>query len=289
MASVKSIEELKLPHTLYKYRSYYNNFNQKKISDAVTSLFNKEIYIPSADTFNDPYDSAIPFRYNPADLTPENIFKKCLQLAKLKFPNANDEQLHRYAYDNQEKGLLNNPDHIEEFDKDSFNKSCRDFGIFCVTEDSLNTLMWSYYADSHRGICVGYNAGKLVSSRLFGMGGKVIYRDDFPLIPLFPDENHHHFLDLFYTKWTVWTHENEYRFLHTYRNGKVQELNEDIISEVILGCKFHDSDKMTLVPKLLETYPHIKIYEISLNKNCFKLEKHLIADGSVKNLFNSFC
>lgn len=93
---------------------------------------------------------------------------------------------------------------------------------------------------------------------------------------------------MFYTKWTVWSHENEYRLLHTYRNGKVQKLDEDIISEVILGCKFNDNDKITLVPKLLEIYSHIKIYEIRLNKDCFKLEKHLILDGSIRNvLYNA--
>lgn len=29
-------------------------------------------------------------------------------------------------------------------------------GIFCLTETNDATLMWSYYADSHKGICIGY-------------------------------------------------------------------------------------------------------------------------------------
>ncbi|MES2827842.1 MAG: DUF2971 domain-containing protein [Bacteroidota bacterium] len=281
MDNVKLISELKLPPTLFKYRYYRDSDKEKLVSQSVKSLLNNQIFIPSADTFNDPYDSAIPFRYNPNDLTEENIFKKCLELAKYKYPDATDTEVHKYAFDNQQKGLLNNPDHIDEFDRLNFEKSCRDFGIFCVTEDSLNTLMWSYYADSHKGICVGYNTEKLVSSELFGMGGKVIYRDDFPYIPLFPDERHHHFLDLFYTKWTVWEHENEYRLLHTYRNGKVHNIDSEIISEVILGFRFKEEDKLLFVQQLLNTFPKVKIYEISLNKDKFELKKKLIVDGSL--------
>ncbi|MBC6109915.1 DUF2971 domain-containing protein [Pedobacter fastidiosus] len=279
MSAVKLIDELKLPPSLYKYRYYYQDSIQKKVSAAVSSLYSMELYIPSADTFNDPYDSAIPFRYNPNDLTEENIYKKCLQLAGQQFPNESAEFLQNYAYKNHRKGLLNNPDHIEQFDIDTFKRSCKDFGIFCLTEDPVNTLMWSYYADSHYGICIGYDTEKLISSKIFGMGGKVIYRDNFPLIPLFPDENHHHFLNLFYTKWNVWSHENEYRLLHTYKNGKVHKIDSEFITEVILGCKFREEDKLPFAEKLIKIYPHILVSEIKMNKEKFELEKKEVING----------
>lgn len=278
MSIVQQIKDLDFPSTLFKYRHYYKEHNV--VSDAVKSLYNQEIYIPSADTFNDPYDSAIPFRYNPKDLTADNIFKKSYEMAKHQFPKWSEEALHNYAYENQKKGLLDNPDHIEQFDKETFRRTCVDFGIFCLTEDSVNNLMWSYYADSHKGFCVGYNTEKIIISQLFGLGGKVRYEDAFPVVPLFPGENHHHFLDLFYVKWNVWSHENEYRLLHTYKTGKVHKFDIDLIDEVILGCKFPDNEKLSFANKLLAIYPHLKIYEIKLNKERFELEKLLFIDGT---------
>ena len=52
---VLSIDNLSLPDVLYKYRQFGNTFHEK-------ALFNQDIYIPSANEFNDPYDSRIPFR-----------------------------------------------------------------------------------------------------------------------------------------------------------------------------------------------------------------------------------
>jgi len=286
MSIVRLIEELDLPPILYKYRNYQdvnycNKVEKISLSYATQSLLKKELFIPSANTFNDPYDSAVPFRYDPKDLIEDNIFIKCLELAKRQYPKADDTFLHHYAFENQKKGLINNPDHIEEHDRDTYNKTCRDFGIFCLTTDEKNLLMWSYYADSHRGFCVGYDTKYLIESKVFGMGGKVIYRDDFPTVPLFPDERSHHFLDLFYTKWAVWEHENEYRLLHIYRTGKIHPYAPENIQEIILGCKFPEKDKLEFATKLLQVYPHVRIYEIKLDKSIFRLEKQLFIDGTL--------
>jgi hypothetical protein len=142
------IEELQVPNALYKYRYFHNEFHEK-------ALFEREIYIPSAKQFNDPYDSKIPFRYRSEDLTEENIYKKCLALAKTFHVGLSDAHYQEIAYDIQKKDLLKDPHHLQEFDKQTFERLCNDYGIYCLIGDSENLLMWSYYADSHRGFCIG--------------------------------------------------------------------------------------------------------------------------------------
>lgn len=35
------------------------------------------------------------------------------------------------------------------------------YGVFCASSDCNNELLWAHYADSHKGICIGFDAKKL--------------------------------------------------------------------------------------------------------------------------------
>ena len=175
---VVPIDELDIPEIFYKYR-YFNNKHYKR------GIFNCEIYIPSANEFNDPYDSQIPFRYKEEDLTDDNIYRKCLEIAKKNTSGLSELQYQEIAYNMQAKELLKDAHHLEKFDEITYKRLCNDYGIFCVTPDALNLLMWSYYADSHKGFCIGYDGKYLAKFGPFKMGGRIAYRNDFPKLPLF--------------------------------------------------------------------------------------------------------
>lgn len=279
MDKIVDIKDLELPPVIYKYRDYYNE-------NHISALLNKEIFIPSVKTFNDPYDSRIPFRYRDEDLTEDNIYKKCLQIAQYFYPDYTKEEHQQLAYENQKKGLLNDEEHLEIFDKENYEQTCNEFGIYCVTEDSQNLLMWSYYSNSHTGFCIGYSSKKIVDSGIFGMGGKVNYTNEFPKLPLFPSEEDHPFLDLFYTKWEVWKHENEFRLLHKYKYGQKYDIPDDYIVEIILGCKFAEKEKLPFVEKIIKVFGKVKIYEIELDMKTFGLKKKIVFDGNVPLLNN---
>lgn len=265
------IEELKLPPTLYKYRQF-NNVNHEN------ALFKQELYLPSAKEFNDPYDSKIPFRYKPEDLTPDNIYKKCLQLAKANFQGLNETQYQQKAYDMQLSDALNDSYHLEKFDQITFNRLCKDYGIFCLTPDDQNLLMWSYYGDSHKGFCIGYDSNFLVKSGVFGMGGKIVYRNDFPLLPLFLTKDDFPLLNVLFTKWKKWNHEDEYRLVHTYSVGKIIQLPTDSITEIVFGCQLSEKDQIKYLEKILNHLPKAKIFKIELAKDSFGLKKVPVFD-----------
>ena len=84
-----------IPTILYKYRDWGNPYNKKLLTD-------NEVYFASPREFNDPLDCAIPFRYDEKDLTEENIFKKCYQLAKYAHPDWDDTRLHELAFKSQQ-------------------------------------------------------------------------------------------------------------------------------------------------------------------------------------------
>lgn len=270
------VKKLKVPPILYKYRDYDNDFHRK-------TLINNEIYIPSANEFNDPLDSKTPFRYRDEDLTEENIYLKCLQIAKRSQPGLKEEQYQEIAYENQKKELLLDDQHLEKFDKDHYKQICNEYGVYCLTPDSKNFLMWSYYANSHKGFCVGYHSHYLLGTELFSIGGKVDYRSDFPKLPLFPSENDHIFLNIFYTKWKIWKHEKEYRLIHKYkydRKGRkdIFTLPDITIAEIVFGCQFSENELLKLIPIITEKYPSVVLSRAKLITGVFGIIKETIYD-----------
>ncbi|MEJ5962800.1 DUF2971 domain-containing protein [Pedobacter immunditicola] len=264
------IEELNVEKIVYKFKNY-NTLS-------VNTLLNNKIYIPSANEFNDPLDSKTPFRYDVEELTEENIYKKCLLISKQSFPSLKEEEHQQNAYDNQKKGLLFDEDHLNKCDIENYNNTCNNFGIFCTTPDINNFLMWSYYSNSHKGFAIGYNTENLIRTQIFGMGGKIIYDNQFPVLPLFPSEKDHHFISLFFTKSDVWDHESEFRFLHIYKNGKELSVPKDVIAEIVLGVNFPENEKIKFMNQINTGFPNAKVYQMELVPLKFNLEKKLIYD-----------
>lgn len=193
------VDELELPSTLYKFRDFNNPYHKKSILDC-------KLYIPSAKEFNDPYDCNLPFRYRKEDLTEDNILKKAMSMADKQFPGATTEQKQKYVYERVNERLFENPDHLKRFDEDSYEKINREFGVFCLTPNIQNLLMWSYYSDSHRGFAIGFDPKVLLNTKLFQMGGLMMYTEHFPEFPLFSDDlvAGTHFANVFFKKSEIW-------------------------------------------------------------------------------------
>jgi len=48
--------------------------------------------------------------------------------------------------------------------------------LYCLTPDPCSTLMWSHYADNHRGICLEFDT----TNPLFSDALEVAYRSEYP-------------------------------------------------------------------------------------------------------------
>jgi hypothetical protein len=107
-----------------------------------------------------------------------------------------------------------------------------------LTPHSDNILMWSHYAENHRGVCLEFDA----SVRLFGSAMAVQYRKDYPSFTV-NVQNADGVLQTILTKSDVWSYENEFRIVGAIRgNGLPIELDGDYLPigdalvGVILGC-----------------------------------------------------
>jgi len=257
-----------IPQPLYKYRQWtepcVDNQYQRRV------LTDNELYLASADQFNDPFDAAIPFKYREDQLTPDNIFLKLWQTGKEVFQGISDAELIHKCYEQQNSGRFENgtywKEEYERFKEDN-NKN---FGILSLTSKKSNLLMWSHYSNSHRGFCVGFDKFKLWDL-IGGVLGPVIYQTEFPAVGLF-DNNPNALTTLLMTKSPEWEYENEYRITKVFAARKIYQFPNDAILEIILGYKMPDAEKDEIVKLAKAKFPTAKIFESKMSLEKFKLD-----------------
>jgi Protein of unknown function (DUF2971) len=105
----------------------------------------------------------------------------------------------------------------ERAHRDAFQKNKDDlskkYGLICFSSKWDNPVMWSHYADRHKGVCVGFD---VPDDQLF----KVQYRRErlaaFPVMGEGTQEQKMEFMKAFLaTKFAHWRYESEYRLFTT--------------------------------------------------------------------------
>jgi hypothetical protein len=79
-------------------------------------------------------------------------------------------------------------------------------GVYCLSPDPCNTLMWSHYSQNHRRICLEFGA----RNTIFNGAQEVRYQRAYPSF-LPHDQYTHH--DMLLVKSDVWSYENELRLI----------------------------------------------------------------------------
>lgn len=94
------------------------------------------------------------------------------------------------------------------------------FKVCCLCTSNKNRLMWSHYADSHKGICIEYDFSECLGADCQPM--PVYYSNARPKFPWKVAVDHSpeiqreatiHFMDALLTKDEAWSYENEWRLL----------------------------------------------------------------------------
>lgn len=76
--------------------------------------------------------------------------------------------------------------YIDNMEKQICDKTSNLFLIGCLCTDYKNRLMWSHYADSHKGFCIEYDYSQINEETLKKLPMPIIYTSKRPLIPWKP-------------------------------------------------------------------------------------------------------
>jgi hypothetical protein len=213
---------------------YYSN-----VDYAINVIRDAKLFCSKAKSFNDPFDGSIPFDI---DDDPSDFVAAAYRTYKKDGHDWSSIKsiLTSHLCENGElsadtKSLIKNT--AEEFKKQNENA-----GIVCLTEDPLSVLMWSHYANKHKGVCIGFQRSADNDLGDDDACIPVTYSDSYPA-PKFSQiyESTGSLTEaLLFTKAKKWAYEKEWRLM-VDEGDAFGKLPGEIIS-VILGCRFPDEN-----------------------------------------------
>jgi len=130
-------------------------------------------------------------------------------------------------------------------------------GIFSVSEHPISQLMWAHYADSYRGMCIGYAAYVVPNPRVLH---PVRYIKSVPKKIFKPESLSQQELLEWYllSKSRAWSYEREWRFLMGGTVGLVQNVVFPIV-EIILGPRMPLDQRVAVIEATRATEPSIRV------------------------------
>jgi hypothetical protein len=234
----------------FKYRSINAN--------TLSSIESGFVWFSNHFQLNDPYDC------NPAIISDIN-------------DNKVDELLATYGY--ALKGNTRSREKVEWLEKFLL-KYVGKSGVYCVTQNPLNELMWAHYGDGHRGIVVGHKVKQEnIDNREYshraprplkyeGRGQPKM--SDYYISSLNKEGADEAFSrlirEIYFSKTSVWSYEEEYRFLSVREYGLKEA--DAAITVVIYGARTPEHH-ISLVQKLISG--EVSQYRTILTGNGLKI------------------
>ena len=194
---------------------------------------------------------------------------------------------------------LTDPVRRKEFSDSLYKKMNKTIRVLSLSSRNEDILMWSHYADSHRGFAVGFDSENPFFDQRNGAEDtirrvkKVVYSEQRPEFHGFssdPTEAEvQKFADLvLFTKSVHWEYEQEWRMVHTVEGAfnSVGEENEislfelppDLFKCVVLGAKI-SNELESQIRDEIESGPmsHISIYRARLDPDRYSV----IVEGEI--------
>jgi hypothetical protein len=197
---------------LYKYVSY---------ETALLILSGQCLKYSVSDSFNDPFDLTMDL------MDPTIDMPSVIEDIKSHWTEDADLQNILISLFREQPGLFG------QIFFEAFENIKRDIGICCFSKSPLKTLMWSHYADHHRGVCLGFRFSDELPQSL--MQFPVRYVNELTSSNLF-EKPFLTIVNWLFTKSHVWEYEEEVRIALMNNNGLVP-FHTSSLSEVYYGLR----------------------------------------------------
>lgn len=281
-----------MPEIFYKYR----NINTRTL-DAFRS---DTLYFSSISSLNDPYECALMLSYSKIkEDTYKSIFRQIKPFLKTEFViSSEDIYWDNIIIDKILSGLKIQTGYKDQIDIVNMLKSTNDsinseklemekdinlianelYRLCSFSEIMDSKLMWSHYADQHKGFCIGYNF-KEIDDDIRQLMLPIIYGDKILDITnfLFPITNNSLIMNAMSRKSMDWSYEREWRILISANNKQqCQPQKVPVAKAVYLGCRISQEDKIKIVD--ICKSKSIDVYQMKMRTDEFKLYSEVIID-----------
>jgi len=239
---------------LYKYRCVSER--------SLKMLKEGKYYFAPAHSFNDPLDCAVEPIYElpPIDKIIEYQAKVLQDNEGIGFQEAlqKSQILKRLPQMELVKFLRRIRDSIQNILRS-------EYGVLSLSAKNDNILMWSHYADYHKGFCIEF---KRSPDNPLGSTQPVEYVKEYPCFNYFDELPGAIAKRIILTKADDWSYEEEWRGIQK-ANNQVR-YTDDMITGIIFGLRMPDHHKRE-IHQIFNCSNHIIFYQAELMPRKFKL------------------
>ena len=258
----KNREERSIPEFLYKYFKL-DAKNKKKIERIFT---HNEIYFASPMRFNDPFDCRVHASFDATDDDWEEYLNGVL---KERHPEWEYHERQTFVDQLIRGGWREDPGTKQKGVND-VQEAVNKIGVFCLTEVRDDILMWSHYADGHKGFCLQFN----INPKLYPFGEmlfQVQYTSSYPQITI--TKNHKdQTRKVLLTKSTSWEYEKEWRIFDPDDSLGIRVFPADMLTGVIFGCEMPHENRQLIREWAKGRDIPLKFYQTTKKEKEFGLE-----------------
>ncbi|MES2434265.1 MAG: DUF2971 domain-containing protein [Pseudomonadota bacterium] len=265
-----------MPDKLYKYCRFSVN--------SLRAITEAEVYYAEPRTFNDPLDCDPSLHIDIDRKHLERLLYRMLK-AHLDEDKAKARMYgcrrsigeygdYRVIDSEAERQLMSQLDaHIRAEMKREFGND----GVLSLSATWRSVLMWSHYADEHRGLCIEYDTSEQPHPRLQPVdyhAPRAVKASDLYRWKVRDDEvsKNQVLKTYFYAKSSEWRYEREWRDISEKSGARDLPFS---ISAILFGYRCDDS-VITSIVKLLNDKPDIKLWSVEPKEQNFKLHRRLV-------------
>ncbi len=259
--ALRVLFEAKYPRFLYRYTAPRDERSIERLRDVVVA---SELWLSSPRDFNDPFDMTAAL-----DFTGTTEQKRAHILARLERYHAEvPESLRRQRAEE----ILADESQLREILDGSFHNNMAKVGVVCFTRDPRNILMWSHYADHHRGVVLQFEPSHDVLE--LGSAIEVHYEEKYPILRWFQGFELDIGMALLH-KHNGWCYEREFRCLRVGHAHTRVRFAPQALRAIILGCRADERIESTVRGLLAERAargaPALSLYRAEKHTHEYRL------------------
>lgn len=250
-----------VPHKLYKYSHIESD---EKIRHARDVFETNTLYFPAPDGLNDPFDSAMKCIADGSKTICTRLFRDWLQ---------RNPHLSRKKHLDFEKGFFRQPAWREVLAKgleEEIMAKRQEFGVFCMTRQKADIVMWAHYAANHQGFCVEFTT----DNSFFRRAREVHYEKQLAQVNVLSPWNAliECASQALLMKSEQWKYEEEWRIIDLHNGVGHQKCPPEAITGVILGCRMSMKARQQITDWCRRRRPQPKLYEARIKDGEFGLD-----------------
>lgn len=247
---------------LYKYRS----LSGRSAEFVERLLLHNELYFPRPLEFNDPFDC---YPVASLDATRDELAVYLDDQYKRRMPHLSRAERRRSVSDIKDR--LRN--HKSKAAIDTMNaamsEAVNSAGVLSLSAKPDHVLMWSHYADSHRGICIRFKASS--TTPFFGRAQRVTYQADRPILNLIHDPPDVQMEKALLTKADFWSYEEEWRIVEHEVGPGIHTFPASLLNAVVLGARITSDDRARIIEMVANRKTQTEILQARIDDKKFRL------------------